>query len=176
MWNSPVSGEKPTTSNFGPPKLSSRTVAHLCFFDMYCERSPGTRTLGGQVSCVYSHPVEELLRNPQHPYTHALLAAIPDPDPANASRIREVPSGEPPSLLPPPSGCRFHPRCPKFMAGLRELREPQIFEASPAHRVVRAGWHGWSIRSHGVAAGEAPDTRRRVCVALARIVGTNGEA
>lgn len=67
---------------------------------------------------------ETLIERPRHPYTQALLAAIPDPDPANALRMREVPPGEPPSLLHPPAGCRFHPRCPKAVAGLCEIEEP----------------------------------------------------
>ncbi|HLF09710.1 MAG TPA: ABC transporter ATP-binding protein, partial [Gammaproteobacteria bacterium] len=57
-------------------------------------------------------PVDELLAAPQHPYTQSLLAAIPDPDAANAENLRDIPTGEPPSLLHPPPGCRFHPRCP----------------------------------------------------------------
>lgn len=58
---------------------------------------------------------EELLKNPLHPYTKALLEAIPDPDPENRKRMRTVPEGEPPNLINPPSGCRFHPRCPQVM-------------------------------------------------------------
>lgn len=80
--------------------------------------------------------VGELLRSPLHPYTQALLAAIPDPDPANAATFKEVPPGEPPSLLNPPSGCRFHPRCPAAMAGLCEVEEPPDFEPNPGHRVA----------------------------------------
>jgi peptide/nickel transport system ATP-binding protein len=56
-------------------------------------------------------PVQKLLQEPRHPYTQALLAAIPDPDPANAQTFKKIPPGEPPSLVNPPSGCRFHPRC-----------------------------------------------------------------
>ncbi len=81
-------------------------------------------------------PVEDLLRNPRHPYTQALLAAIPDPDPENATRFRKVPPGEPPSLLHPPSGCRFHPRCPAFMQGICEVEVPRDFEPSAGHRVA----------------------------------------
>jgi peptide/nickel transport system ATP-binding protein len=57
-------------------------------------------------------PVAEVVANPRHPYTRALLAAIPDPSYENSRTLREVPAGEPPSLLNPPPGCRFHPRCP----------------------------------------------------------------
>jgi oligopeptide/dipeptide ABC transporter ATP-binding protein len=59
-------------------------------------------------------PAEELYTKPIHPYTSALLAAIPIPDPReNRGRERIVVSGEPPSPINPPSGCVFHPRCPR---------------------------------------------------------------
>jgi peptide/nickel transport system ATP-binding protein len=77
--------------------------------------------------------INELLLHPMHPYTQALLAAIPDPDPQNAFSYREVPPGEPPSLINPPSGCRFHPRCPHFMENLCEVEVPPDFEPMPAH-------------------------------------------
>ncbi len=82
---------------------------------------------------VESAPVEELLNHPQHPYTHALLAALADPDPDNALREREVPSGEAPSLLNPPSGCRFHPRCPHAMSGVCDVDDPPDFEPRRGH-------------------------------------------
>lgn len=77
--------------------------------------------------------VDELLEAPQHPYTQALLGAIPDPDPENAKHIRELPGGEPPSLINPPPACRFHPRCPKFMRGLCDVKYPPNFEPFPGH-------------------------------------------
>ena len=55
--------------------------------------------------------LEQVYRNPQHPYTQALLAAVPVPDP-HARRTAPMPQGEIPSPINPPSGCRFHPRCP----------------------------------------------------------------
>lgn len=57
-------------------------------------------------------PTEEIFANPRHPYTQALLSAIPDPDP---SRVvdRELPRGEIPDAADPPLGCAFHPRCPQ---------------------------------------------------------------
>jgi oligopeptide/dipeptide ABC transporter ATP-binding protein len=59
-------------------------------------------------------PAEELYTKPIHPYTSALLAAIPIPDPReNRRRERIVVSGEPPNPIDPPSGCVFHPRCPR---------------------------------------------------------------
>ena len=72
-------------------------------------------------------PVESLLEHHFHPYTVALLAAIPDPDPENAKRLRDVPPGEPPNLVNPPSGCRFHPRCEQAIEGLCEVKEPPAF-------------------------------------------------
>lgn len=80
--------------------------------------------------------VDALLRNPLHPYTDALLTATPDPDYENALHYKHVPPGEPPSLVNPPSGCRFHPRCPKFMEGKCELQEPPEFEPEPEHFVA----------------------------------------
>jgi peptide/nickel transport system ATP-binding protein len=77
-----------------------------------------------------------LLENPLHPYTLALLAATSDPDARNADTFKEVPPGEPPSLVNPPTGCRFHPRCPHFMPGLCDEKEPPDFEPEPGHTVA----------------------------------------
>lgn len=78
----------------------------------------------------------QLLQNPLHPYTHALLAATSDPDARNSEVYRELPSGEPPSLANPPEGCRFHPRCSKAMKGLCDLKPPPDFEPEPGHVVA----------------------------------------
>jgi peptide/nickel transport system ATP-binding protein len=78
-------------------------------------------------------PVDELLASPCHPYTQALLDAIPDPDAENARHLKEIPAGEPPSLLHPPQGCRFHPRCPYRVAGLSDREIPPDFETGPGH-------------------------------------------
>lgn len=80
-------------------------------------------------------PVESLLEKHYHPYTQALLAAIPDPDPENAKTLRDVPPGEPPSLVHPPTGCRFHPRCPQAIKGLCDVEEPPEFRPTPEHSV-----------------------------------------
>lgn len=77
--------------------------------------------------------VDDLLDRPQHPYTQALLGALGDPDAANATRYRDVPAGEPPSLIHPPSGCRFHPRCRRAIGGLCERDEPPQFEPKTGH-------------------------------------------
>lgn len=77
-----------------------------------------------------------LLENPLHPYTNALLAATSDPDAANAESDKDIPPGEPPSLVNPPKGCRFHPRCAKMIQGLCDEKEPIDFEPEPNHLVA----------------------------------------
>jgi len=79
--------------------------------------------------------VREIVNNPLHPYTQVLLNAIPDPDAQNATRFRDVPPGEPPSLINPPAGCRFHPRCQHIIEGLCDEEEPPEFEPEPHHFV-----------------------------------------
>jgi len=70
-------------------------------------------------------PAEELHDKPIHPYTHALLSAVPIPDPKeNRARERIVVSGEPPNPIDPPSGCVFHPRCPRATQICRDVEPP----------------------------------------------------
>ncbi len=77
---------------------------------------------------------QEILENPLHPYTRALLTATPEPNPDNRNRFKEVPPGEPPALIDPPENCRFSPRCPRaFDKCFKE--EPPEFEAAPGHWV-----------------------------------------
>jgi len=77
--------------------------------------------------------VDDLLNNPLHPYTLALLAATPEPDAQNAVTFKEIPPGEPPSLVNPPSGCHYHPRCPQMIKGLCDVQEPPNFEPTTGH-------------------------------------------
>ena len=76
----------------------------------------------------------EIINNPLHPYTRALLDSIPDPDPDNRFRRRVVPTGEPPNLANPPPGCRFEPRCSYRMEICRD-KEPSELEVSKNHYV-----------------------------------------
>ncbi|MFZ1399702.1 MAG: ABC transporter ATP-binding protein [Candidatus Promineifilaceae bacterium] len=80
--------------------------------------------------------MEDLLQDPKHPYTFALLEASSDPDANNALVMREVPRGEPPSLVNPPKGCRFNPRCPKIIEGLCDVKRPPNVEVTPHHKVA----------------------------------------
>jgi peptide/nickel transport system ATP-binding protein len=80
--------------------------------------------------------VRQLLDTPLHPYTKALLTGTSEPDARNAETFKEIPPGEPPSLVNPPTGCRFHPRCPFFMAGLCDVQFPPDFEPEPGHFVA----------------------------------------
>jgi oligopeptide/dipeptide ABC transporter ATP-binding protein len=72
-----------------------------------------------------------LFGNPQHPYTQALLSAVPVPDPGAKSK-RVIPQGEVPSPINPPSGCHFHTRCPYAEARCR-VEIPLLRELSPGH-------------------------------------------
>ncbi|MEE2777837.1 MAG: oligopeptide/dipeptide ABC transporter ATP-binding protein [Acidobacteriota bacterium] len=75
---------------------------------------------------------EQLFTNPRHPYTEALLAAVPVPDPVlEASRPQQLIVGEVPSVRNPPAGCRFHPRCPKVLDACATV-EPKL-ETLAAH-------------------------------------------
>lgn len=77
----------------------------------------------------------EILKNPLHPYTIALMEAVPDPDPQNRFRFRKVVPGEPPNPISPPTGCRFHPRCPQAKPACRE-KEPELVHVNPKHMVT----------------------------------------
>ncbi|HVN96101.1 MAG TPA: oligopeptide/dipeptide ABC transporter ATP-binding protein [Syntrophorhabdaceae bacterium] len=80
-------------------------------------------------------PKAELYQDPLHPYTRALLSAIPIPDPVlERQRRRSIVQGEVPSALNIPSGCRFHPRCPDAKKACFE-EEPALREAKPGHWV-----------------------------------------
>ncbi|MDI3531102.1 MAG: peptide/nickel transport system ATP-binding protein [Candidatus Atribacteria bacterium] len=79
-------------------------------------------------------PKKELFENPLHPYTRALLASIPIPNPRKR-RKKILLQGDPPSPTKPPRGCRFHTRCPEKMPICSE-EEPLLWETKPDHQVA----------------------------------------
>ena len=82
---------------------------------------------------------EQLYRAPLHPYTEALLSAIPMPDP-DRPRNRTILQGEVPSPIDPPAGCYFHPRCPLAVPGVCDVEVPTL-EPGPADREHLASCH-----------------------------------
>jgi len=101
------------------------------------------RHISKRVAVMYLGKIVELAdratiySDARHPYTRALLSAIPIPDPA-AARAREVVElqGDIPSPAAPPSGCRFHTRCPIVEIGLCDVSEPEIREIGPEQWVA----------------------------------------
>jgi peptide/nickel transport system ATP-binding protein/oligopeptide transport system ATP-binding protein len=87
---------------------------------------------------VETSPSEEIYARPLHPYTQALLSAVPVPDPER-KRMRIILQGDVPSPLNPPAGCRFHPRCPAFIKGLCEVQPPKML-----------GYDGHKVACHAV--------------------------
>jgi peptide/nickel transport system ATP-binding protein len=79
-------------------------------------------------------PLETILDAPEHPYTWGLLESIPRLDTPRRTRLRPI-RGAPPSLVHPPSGCRFHPRCPYVMPMCRTM-DPELLESDPGHEVA----------------------------------------
>jgi peptide/nickel transport system ATP-binding protein len=69
--------------------------------------------------------LREVFRNPQHPYTRALLSAVPVPDPRHR-RTEPLPQGEIPNPINPPAGCHFHPRCPIAQSGICDVQAPDL--------------------------------------------------
>ena len=103
-------------------------------------------------------PTREVIANPLHPYTQALLQAVPEPDPDNRARRRAVVTGEPPSPANPPSGCHFHPRCP-YAFERCPADDPSLQEVRPGHWVACHLWRGPEagvrLSSMPVAPGQA---------------------
>jgi oligopeptide/dipeptide ABC transporter ATP-binding protein len=99
-----------------------------------------------------------LYREPKHPYTGALLSAVPIPNP-ELGRKREpiVLEGDVPSPVNPPSACRFHPRCPRFVEGHCDVEEPPLYPFGAGHvAACHYPLERWplgpdEIRRHGAA-------------------------
>lgn len=79
--------------------------------------------------------VDDVIINPMHPYTQALIAAVPLPDPTSR-RIEVVIKGEIPSPINPPSGCRFHTRCPKYIGDICRTSEPRLIDVGKGQLVA----------------------------------------
>lgn len=79
---------------------------------------------------------DELFANPAHPYTHALLSAIPQPSVEENQKQRIVLSGDVPSPANPPSGCSFHTRCPIAVEGKCDVDEPELEAIIGGHKVA----------------------------------------
>jgi len=105
----------------------------------FCDRI-GVMYLGRVVETAESG---ELIDNPLHPYTRGLIAAIPEPNPANRLKFRNIQmKGEIPSAVDIPSGCRFHPRClerdqhPEIRYAYCSVKDPPLIEVTPEHYVA----------------------------------------
>ncbi len=79
--------------------------------------------------------VDQVIEEPLHPYTRALMAAVPIPDPT-AKRIEVIIKGEIPSPVNPPSGCRFHTRCPSYIGDICRKKEPKLIDMGNNHYVA----------------------------------------
>ncbi len=78
---------------------------------------------------------EKIVYEPLHPYTKALIEAVPEPDPT-AKRIETVIKGEIPSPINPPPGCRFHTRCPAYIGDICRKKEPPLMNIGKNHYVA----------------------------------------
>src|SRR3546814_14947005 len=80
---------------------------------------------------------DTLYESPMHPYTKALMSAVPVPDPVKeATRERIILQGDLPSPAHPPTGCRFHTRCPFRQETKCDTERPALLETAPGHRVA----------------------------------------
>jgi peptide/nickel transport system ATP-binding protein len=118
------------------------------------------RHFADRIAVMYAGRIVELaaagnlIEDARHPYTQALLAAVPEPDPANRLRQRPVVGGEPPDAGALPPGCAFAPRCPVAIAGTCEVVVPPLIRLDTGHEVA---CHLYSADGSGEAASGAAD-------------------
>ena len=99
------------------------------------------KNISDRVAVMYLGKICELARSedlyaaPRHPYTRALLQAVPEPDPLKPPKPIEMIAGDLPSPMNPPSGCRFRTRCPRAQQLCAEV-EPPLSEIAPQHQLA----------------------------------------
>jgi oligopeptide/dipeptide ABC transporter ATP-binding protein len=111
--------------------LSYLFIAHDLQVVEYISRRVAVMYLGEVVELATS---EDIYDDPKHPYTKALLSAVPVPDP-DGKKKRLILEGDVPSPMAPPPGCHFHPRCPIAEKGLCDVKKPELRELAPGHFV-----------------------------------------
>ncbi len=109
--------------------LTYLLIAHNLAVVKYISDRIGVMYLGKMAEIA---PGDEIYGNPLHPYTQALVAAIPQPNPT-LRRKRVVLTGDIPSPVNPPPGCRFHTRCPIAKLEICAVKEPEMREYAPGH-------------------------------------------
>ena len=112
-------------------KISYIFISHDLSVVKHISNRVGVMYLGSLVELADKN---EIYENPQHPYTKALMAAIPKPDPTQRSSMEAI-HGEIPSNVNVPSGCKFHPRCP-YAKDICKTQEPAAKEIKPGHVVL----------------------------------------
>ena len=121
-------------------KLTYLLIAHNLAVVKYISDRIGVMYLGKIVEVA---PSDEVYGKPLHPYTQALVAAIPEPNPALRHR-RPVLAGDLPSPVNPPPGCRFHTRCPIAKKEICAVKEPALREITAGHTAACHAVGDWA--------------------------------